>query len=120
MTRYVAVIGKSKTNRIMSVGAATEDEARVEINRQLRQNPQRREIWQQWRADGGHIVADSPTPTFDEGQANALIRGRLRELLAELDLRATRGVPYSESAAVVQAIGRARDALKAYDQEVVA
>jgi len=42
MPKFTAVMGKSKTNRIVSVEAATEELARSEIIRQLKKNPQRR------------------------------------------------------------------------------
>ena len=114
MAKFTAVIGKSKSNRIISVEAPDEDAARVEIQRQLHTNPQRRDIWRQWQADGATVVADSPTPTFDEAEANAKLRGALRSLLAEMDL----GVASrSERAqAVVVAARVAQEALTAYDR----
>jgi len=118
MAKFTAVIGKSKSNRIISVEAPDEDAARVEIQRQLHTNPQRRDIWRQWQADGATVVADSPTPTFDEAQANAQIRRALRSLLAEMEL----GVASrSERAqAIVMAARIAHEALNAFDEAVVA
>jgi len=47
MVKFTAVIGKSKSNRIISVWASNENKAREEIDRQLQTNLQRREIWRQ-------------------------------------------------------------------------
>jgi len=67
MPKYTAVIGKSKTNRILTVEAENLEAGADELDRQLQLNPQRREIWRQWRKNG-HIAVDdpqnpAPTPT---------------------------------------------------------
>lgn len=122
MPKFTAVMGKSKTNRIVSVGAATEEQARTEIIRQLSKNPQRRDILAQWQTSGATIVeeARSPSPPFDEAEANALIRGRLAELLAELEewkpmFQANFSNVVSPPPVYV-AYDRAKAALKAFDQ----
>lgn len=112
--KFTAVIGDS--NRIVSVQAEDKDSARVEITRQLLKNAQRREIWAVWQADGAAIGSEGLEDEFDEAQANAEIRGKLRSLLAELDGRASRGGPGPQSALVFYAIEDARNALKAYDR----
>ncbi len=67
MPRFAAVTGKSGTARIISVEAPTEEEAWTEINRQLRLNPQRLEIWKEWQGSGSRIIEDPNTsaPTTD-------------------------------------------------------
>jgi len=123
MPKFTAVGGKSGTVRIVSVHAETKDAARAEITRQLMKNAQRREIWQQWQASGAAIVSEEledqigeAEASFDEAQANALIRSRLRELLAELEAWNDCTVP----PAVYAAFDRARKALKAFDKGAVA
>ncbi len=63
MPKFTAVMGKSKSNRIVTVEADSKGEARVEVDRQLQLNPQRREILKQWKADGEQMVTDSDTTT---------------------------------------------------------
>lgn len=115
--KFTAVFGKS--NPIVSVQAPDKDTARQEIDRQLQKNPQRREIWRQWQADGGHIIlATQQDPILLHPGPDHVVSklvGALRGLLAELDLRATRGDISPEAAPVFYAIERARDALKEYD-----
>ncbi len=127
MPKFTAVGGKSGTARIISVHADTKDAARAEITRQLMNNAQRREIWQQWQATGAAIVSDvledqigEAEASFDEAQANALIRGRLAELLAELDEQAFYGKFGPQSDPVFLAMQRARKALSEFAQGVVA
>lgn len=114
--QFTAVTGKSKTNRIFSVEAATEGQARTEIVRQLSRNPQRREILGQWQTSGATIIQEPKAEPFDEALANARIRAKLQVLLAELALRATKTGPIPESAPVFYAIDDAREALTAYDR----
>lgn len=116
MPKFVAVMGKSKTNRILSVEAATEGQARIDMIRQLSRNPQRREILGQWQTSGATIIQEPEPEPFDEALANARIRGKLQCLLAELALRATKTGPIPESAPVFYAIDDAREALTAYDR----
>lgn len=115
--QFTAVIGGGA--RIMSIEAEHEDAARQEISRQLLKNPQRREIWQQWQATGAAIVSEELEEEWDEAQANALIRGRLAELLAELeeyDKAFGRGRVALKTGPVADAMDRARAALKAFDR----
>jgi len=114
MPKFIAMIGKS--NRILSIEAATKDQARAEIDRQLMRNPQRREIRRQWQGDGGYIVSEELRDQISDADAVASVIGSLRGLLAELDLRATPGDNGPEAAPVYYAIERARDALQAYDR----
>lgn len=56
MKKYTAVYGKRGNNRIVSVRAENEDEARKEIARQLSKNPSRLEMLQAWREFGEQVI----------------------------------------------------------------
>jgi len=123
MPKFAAVMGKSGTNRIVSVDAETKDAARKEITRQLMTNAQRRKIWKQWQESGAVIVSQDleeeiseAEASFDEALANARIRAKLQALLTELALRGTRTGPIPESAPVFYAIDDAREALQACER----
>lgn len=86
MPKFTAMIGDS--NRILSVGAATEEQARTEIDRQLRKNSQRFDIWRQWLAGGATIIREARIPAttaaieLDRAAGEA---GRILEALAHPD-----------------------------------
>ncbi len=111
MTKFTAVIATS--NRIVSVEAPDKDMAEAEINRQLLLNPQRREIWQQWQADGAYIVNEEIQDEISEADAVARLVGSLRCLLAKWDDHMAWVQDHPD---VVAAVENARDALTAYDR----
>lgn len=57
--RWVAVQGKSGSCRIVTVYAASAEEARAEVERVLSTNPQRREILRVWREQGSHVKEEA-------------------------------------------------------------